>query len=315
LSKFLIRFVKDFWELIRAAGNLIILVLLLVLLPLGLLVSWLVSYFGIEGMRVRGAELQTPVLYYRHLANGRKVVFVSTIHLASQKYFALLQEKIAGLERGGCRVLFERVGPSQRPLTDAEKRWDEELDEVLSVSLVEMIEGLLRLIYQTDGLDYLPSWQNTDLTRDQIASRLVATGIEPSPPKSGSDRDWTVEPNRTILQWCAPMIFRHLLLALLWGKVQRTFSRYKRVQEQVIVGERNQVAFTGIVEGLKTSFSVVTIWGAAHWPGIHRMLRKAGFVLERTEYLSSHYFEEFPKISFQQVWDQIRVSALLKQGQ
>ncbi len=61
--------------------------------------------------------------------------------------------------------------------------------------------------------------------------------------------------------------------------------RYRRVND-VVIGERNRLAFAGAVDALSRG-NVVLLWGADHLPGLARLLALQGFALRHEQWFDA----------------------------
>jgi len=210
-------------------------------------------------------------------------MLVSTMHVAEQGYFVSLQQHISAAT--GYRILYEMVGklsPEEKALlTEAEEEVLKELEQIKWVTaLLCEITGL-----QPQQLGVLPSWVNTDMTAYALIRRMAEERVHLFRKNSRlatlalSDRD-RMSINffiRALLSWIIPLL---LLMRLTTCGKRRSMLRI------IIVQERDAIAFKGITEHALAA-DVISIWGAEHISGIHRMLKRAGYKKTRREWFTA----------------------------
>jgi hypothetical protein len=244
-----------------------------------------------NALRSRWKGLQTAIVTYYRPDDDRRVVLVGAMHVADRSYFEALKEFVDLEKRvNGSVVLYEMTRESPDPPAK---------DDYSAPAILERGFGRLRKVYrymaastgrafQYDVLTPQEDWINTDLTRREVAERssetwlirfLARTGLlwaaakligfvggVPEPP----DR-----PNFPVsLQTDNAM--RGIHLSILLNALLLLLPK-KATPAHIILNDRNEVAVEGILRAARNSSFIVSIWGAAHLPGIGRLLEAQGF--------------------------------------
>ena len=263
----------------------VILLILLAIYPLWLLFAKVVNLIGAKSIRNINGKLQTPVVFYEHSVTRRIVAFVAVIHIAEPAYYAAIQELIDSLK--GYKILFEATGKlspqEEQALTLKEKEVASQFDSIFG--LMKKFSELMSLQYQKDGLAYSTSWINTDMRSYDLIRSFAQHDI--CLVKKGRDIDdlLTEEFGQTVARLFINKLFNRFVPVAVVLSIAAFFSRDKRVAKRLILDTRNEVAIQGIDEHLKDS-NIVTIWGAAHLPGIEKRLQKNGFREVRREWFT-----------------------------
>lgn len=258
--------------------------LLLVIYPIWFLFATIINLTNRKYARVINGKLQTPVVFYEHPVTKRIVVFVSTIHIAEQSYYAALYKLISSLE--GYKILFEGVGK----LTPEEKRALKKKEKEISLQfdfifrLIRKISEMLSLQGQKEGLFYPPSWINTDIRQSELIRLFVEQNITLIKREKQFEKLLRKKSNRSMIKWTVNKLLINLTPILVLSLILR---RNKRAEKKLILDHRNIIAVMGINEYLKDS-NIVTIWGAAHLPGIEKELLKNGFRKFRKEWFTAY---------------------------
>ncbi|MFC1608944.1 hypothetical protein ACFL2R_01670 [Patescibacteria group bacterium] len=235
---------------------------------------------GHSFVRNYDGRIETPVVFYEHPTTKRKIVFVATVHVAEKKYYSRLQEIVASLD--GYSVLFEMVSP----LSKKEK---EGLGEVgvkayekmqNDFSIIRHAVDIMQLQYQTDGIVYDSSWVNTDISMYELISSMDEPG---NAKKFCLPDDFEEEE----LKWLINFAARNIEVMYSCIRINNYCRSFFEETKSVVVGGRNEVAVQGIKEYLEQG-NVVTIWGAAHFPGIDAQIRQMGFREIRREWISAY---------------------------
>ncbi len=127
-------------------------------------------------------------------------------------------------------------------------------------------------LYLDEFVEYKDSWVNADFNKGQVERRLEKFGC-----KNGSD-NFIVR-----FAWNFPVPASADLLRSTLINGAALFIKPLKVFNKVILDDRNKLAVRGIMYCLDTlgMDNVLAIWGAAHLPGIDKILKSKGFKEER----------------------------------
>ncbi len=307
------------------------LITLALMAPFVALAAWVVALLK-RGRIIPGAlsvdrhGIKTAVVTYVRPEDEKRVTLVGVMHVADREYFAELRERIDAEEADGTIVLFERTRDAATPLPDD----DQSAAAVLERRLDGMKDGyrfiaaLSDKAYQMDDLRPKESWINTDLTRREVARYLTRSWViriivrlqtligqavrEVIRLKRRLDdrigRQAPVKDDEPIKPYF-PMMFitdlqtRAMPLSFLLFAPFR-FISWRPHFAKVILLMRNMIGYHGIVDELRYSDDVLSIWGAAHLPGIGSLLEQTGFVLTSVEWQVCSRFRRY------WLWDVVR---------
>jgi hypothetical protein len=199
------------------------------------------------------------------------------IHIGEKEYFTAIQNLVDG---SNATVLYE--GLRRSGLNKSEQAILREL--ILPKSLIIAGKDLLGIVHQNEALAYHPHWINTDLSTRQLARALKKTGVRA--PKEENDFSWCKE-KPEFTRWIIDHLLSNLIPVTLIRKMEICFSKNSLHEERTIITRRNTLALDAIRDKSKTS-DVVTLWGAGHFEGIDKGIRKEGFLKERREWLNAY---------------------------
>lgn len=252
--------------------------LFLAFYPLWFLFVKIVNFIGKKNIRSANGKIQTPVVFYEHPITKRIVVFVAMIHIGESEYYTTIQELINSLK--GYKILFEGTNSLSREeelaLTPKEKEVADQFNAVFGL-MKEFCE-LMSLQHQKEGLTYSTSWVNTDMKLYDLIQTFTQQDICLMKNSENIDGLFTAEKEfeQFITRWVINKILKNFVAIGVIFAINTLFSKNKRAVKRLILDARNEIAFKAIVEHLKDG-DVVTIWGAAHLPGIEKYLKKFGF--------------------------------------
>ncbi len=261
-----------------------LLVLAVPLVLVGAIAVWIVEYRGFGNVRKRWGKLEFPLITLKHETTGRRVRLLGVIHFADASYWSTLQGVID--REGESVVLYERVlKPTQEEmdaLTEKERAWYENV-HLGHKTLRGQLQALLGLSFQGDGLTYPAHWINTDMSGGAFVKAMV--GLEERFPGNPFMAILDHEPEQApFVRWMIQKIFSHISLSEL-----RNFgakSAYRRERDAIILDYRNFLGVNGILAHGKER-DVVSIWGAAHLPGMLHLLKQLGFEEETREWFGA----------------------------
>ncbi len=225
-------------------------------------------------MRIRGSRVATAVRTLVHPRTHRVVTLVGTMHIGEARYFEELSAVVEGLSASGAEVHVE--GISHR-YDDYMRKWERNcLVAADGWAHPETIGAATSLGVESQGVRMrLPEEaRNIDLSHVELLRgvgwdnyrRLFAPRLaEPSGRRAGP-----------VVRRAISFEFRHR------GALDRLRSLRgrHRTMNQVVIRDRNRIAFAGAVEALARG-DVVLVWGADHLPGLARLFSLQGFHLRR----------------------------------
>jgi len=200
--------------------------------------------------------------------NGRKVVLCGVMHIAEPSFWGYVNELVKGAEARGHEIQYEGVkndmgrivhlGPNIGPIAEA-----------------------VGLQGQHDGLKYGTDWVCSDIKLTEllqgVSTEKLAKVEADSVETSKTFKDILAGPEgksaAKFVRWVLGYV--HILSKFPSG----TFG----IRRSVILGRRNASAYEAIKS---TPKNVTTIWGAAHLPGIGKMLRADGYKLSGSTWVT-----------------------------
>lgn len=189
--------------------------------------------------------------------DGRTVTLVGVSHVADKSFWATVQQLISAKEADGAAIHYERV------LNDVEGPHLPTLD-------MKTIAPAIGMQFQWSGINYKEdSWIRTDMTWSEAVAH--ATRNEPTPPHP--------EQIKQVLNFIGGTprrrrITRQIASLLITLLVKLPFSGPQGIPRSIILDHRNEIAAKAALEA---TGDVVAVWGAAHLPGIGRILTGHGF--------------------------------------
>lgn len=247
------------------------------------------------GLRNLNGKSQTAIVLYEEPNTARRIVIITTIHLAEEPYFERLQKVIDQLSNQGYRILYEGVRPlspeERKTLTPKEKTvWS---DFAYLFKTIDALGIVLGLQHQKKGLSYPASWVRTDvnlLDLIRVCAERDASPISGRKVKTSVFKD---ETNRLLTRWLFNKLLGQLIFLEVANYALELSSRKIREAKKIIVDFRNQHA---IQEITKDSYqrNVVYICGASHLKGIDKHLRKLGFQEIKRRWLTAYHVRNYP---------------------
>lgn len=233
---------------------------------------------------------------YKHKKTDRKVILVGAIHVGKVSYYQRIQHLIDQAASEGFRILYEGVGKmDDKDIAKLPKKQQIIVHQMKASSA--FIQGITKklfdedVVYQKHGLKYPKWWIRTDLDVSHVSELLTEANVN-----FWSDSD--KRPDANFLDKLPESvsgfikIVVHTSIKLLPGismitSITSRFDAKKRIRNHVIITMRDEVAAHGILEHAEHA-NVLSIWGAAHIPGIHRHLTKAGY-----QHMTTKWFDAF----------------------
>jgi hypothetical protein len=224
-----------------------------------------------RALRVDRARVRTAVWSLIHPETGRNVTLVGTMHIGDPGYFGQLSAVLDRLADAGAEVQVE--GISHAPgevVSEWERERLDEADAWADPETTGAAVDALQLQPQGTRLGLPRGARNIDMTYVELLRhvgweeyrRLLA-------PQPDTGRALHLNP---VVRAAMRFQLRHSRALL---RLTSLRPRARRVT-QVILGARNQVAFAGAMEALRTR-DVVLVWGTDHLPGLARLFAGAGY--------------------------------------
>jgi hypothetical protein len=228
-------------------------------------------------MRLRGRQLDTPVLWYRQAETGRILVLILNNHVGTQDYFTVMASRIAELEARGYAVYWEGIRKA------SEQEWAAATEDERAAQLVmasswrtepRTTAAALGWVFQKEGLPIGDRWVNADITDLEVIQAtgpgaLIAMGraADEALARYGSHRG-------RFLAVMLPLSLRQL--ARPHARLSKAMAATAPEVFAVLVGQRSKLAAALVNPGR----DAVLIYGAEHADSIEAGLAAAGW--ERT---------------------------------
>lgn len=258
---------------------LLVILLMFIAWPVLWIVAYLRRLIGRPIIRNEDGYLQTPVIVYRHQVTGKKLIFVSAVHVGNRSYYRELQEIIDKHQKLGYKILYERVSKitedERSCLNQRELHVDSSIETLMRA--LEFIRKSMWLHPQRDGLTYDDAtWINTDISGKDLVSRLAAAGAFREVIEFDLQTIVSTPAGRRFLRWLINFAFKNAETFLVLADMANAIMGSRRWETSIILGDRNKIGLEGIAYYGATE-NVVTIWGAAHHLGMSKALRAAGW--------------------------------------
>jgi hypothetical protein len=223
-----------------------------------------------RALRIRGHQVETVVRVFEEPDSGRLLHLVATMHIGAPAYYEALSALLADLDSAGTAVHYERIRRADdADVTDVEYDQLERVESSGYPGGLEAFVGVLGLELQGERLALPAAARNVDVSDVEL---LRGLGWE-------RYRRLVARPDITIDERAAPLarpVFRFLLRhGRKLDRLQSASARHRAVN-RFMLGERNRVALTEALRVLPDQ-DVALVWGAAHLPGMARLLRRRGF--------------------------------------
>lgn len=278
-------------------GGILKLLVMLILIPIVLLISWPISFIGTRIGRTRGGALQIPVRLYQNKETGRKVILVGAIHIGKKAYYERIQSLVDYVSAEGFQILYEGVGkmddkdisslpPKQRVIIKQMKAISALMQEVSTELFDEDI------VYQKQGLEYPDWWVRTDMEVAHVAALFAEADLHFWDYPEDEPGEKLLEDTPEEIVWFIKAMFATVIklipgISIVLGTFNQ-FNPKKRARDHIIITMRDEVAAFGILQYAEHS-DVLSIWGAAHIPGIHKHLSAAGYRHTATDWFDAFW--------------------------
>lgn len=259
------------------------------------ILSYIMASFNIGYVKCRKNDIFMPTVYLSHPKTGRSIVLIGVMHIGSEAYYKRIEDTLLNLESQKYAVLYEKVL----------KLEDEEEPKVLNAQQIEIHEFLqsllkdrptiasaLRIKEQKEALQYSKSAIRTDTTMMHLIDRLLERKISLKRLREQEKemRSFFDSPDEIMRDFFKLLMMLQMNLFLgacsgisVLSNLITPFFRTFRILESVVLKERNIIALKAIYfHALDTD--VVSIWGAAHLPGMIKDLKKQGYRIDKKEW-------------------------------
>ncbi len=271
-------------------------------------------------------KLLTPHAFYTG-PDGRKVELIGAVHLGESQYYKDLEEIF-----GKCdKLLFEMVGGEDIPrmgeltrkqksgaplsaeekeemarlVAKAEKAYeDSNVFMKLLGPMYKAVASALGMVSQKEGIDYYghASFVHADMTAEELEKEMdrhgtsfLSDAMSISRRQKKMNRNVDMDP-LALLGAVLGGNYRYVK-----GEVIKLFEEFEDGQDSggwsVILDGRNEKCFEvfDVVNKDRDNKRIGIFYGAAHLPGMHKMLLDRGFKLDKVEWLVAWDTETVPK--------------------
>lgn len=256
----------------------------------------IVNFFGIAEIKNIGGSLQTPVVFYEHPKTGKTVLFIGMTHIADKKYFDKVAKIASGCEKNSNhKILYEhcRLADSVEDFSEEELKIH---NQILAYGRMHQITADvmgLECQVQTALCKNAPSsWINNDLRERSFINALLQKKTCLLENPEAKER-LLERMNENVIGWLGNKSFNEAAATFLALKWLCACSPKKARLMEVILDYRNQIAFSEIEKQLNAGYSVVNIWGAAHLPGLGKMMEEKGFKKIKQEWLTAYQNKKY----------------------
>jgi hypothetical protein len=233
-----------------------------------------------EAIRITGNRLSTAVRTFVHPRTARIVTLVGTMHIGEAGYFEELSSLLDGLAAGGAEVHVEGIHDREdRSMRSWERNY---LAAAYSWAHPETsgAAAFLGVDSQGDRLRLPADARNVDLSHVELLRRVGRNNYRHlfGPPLADPSASGGGPVMRAVMRF--ELRHRGTL-----NRLRLLRGRNRKVQ-QVVIRDRNRVAFAAAVESLVRR-DVVLVWGADHLPGLARLFALQGYHLRREQWLDA----------------------------
>ena len=193
--------------------------------------------------------------------NGRTITTVGAMHAATPESWVELIDFLVLAESKGSVIHLEGVQPANDSnISDFERKSIAAMTSL--ISLGQSLSELTGLQYQKEAFLQAPRWEKHDLSIIDVVRGMDDKTLEFI---SGiSVEGINISPEKAI--WGLRNINRVRWIGFFVPTVRRLLAS--------LIDDRNVFA---VKQAIAENKDVVLFWGAAHLPGMHKLLRKAGF--------------------------------------
>lgn len=255
------------------------------------------------------AKLQTAIAHFVRDSDGKTVDLIAVIHVADMGYYDVLDNRMIEYDA----VLYEMMGgPYNKAVEEAAQAEGSPLE---GLSLVHgVIQSLLKLEYQKDGIDYMrrnfvhadvdwEKYQSLSAERNQTIMTWFARVIKlaesenlPGIPKDENESRVVLGSLLgSVINGDAPALKR--TLAPILSEAEMMITRLEGEEGTVLVTERNKVAFEALREQMRFGKRKLAVfYGGGHMPDMEKRLIALGFRKDKTEWLTAWDIKDDPAV-------------------
>lgn len=255
------------------------------------------------------AKLQTAIAHFVREEDGARVDLISVIHVADEAYYDELDKRMAAYEA----VLYEMVGgPYTREVKGAASA---EGSPLAGLTMIHgMIQSLLKLEFQKDGIDYFRKnfvhadvdWQQfqalseernqTIVTWFERAMDLAGSEDLPGVPKTEAEGQ-VVMTNLIASVISGDSATLKRMLAPILSQAELLITRLEGEDGTIIVTERNKVALAVLRKQIGMGKRKLAVfYGGGHMPDLDKRLLGLGFRKDKTEWLTAWDIRDDPSV-------------------
>lgn len=225
---------------------------------------------GDTAVSVTGKHVRTAVWTLVHPVTGRTVTLFGTMHIGDAAYFRQLSTLLADLAVSGAEIHVEGISNSDE---DRPNEWEKDrLTEAGGWADPETAGAAVALLQlASQGELIVPEGaRNVDMSHLELLRRVGWRNYR---------RLMAPQPVSPFTAGLGPLVRAVLRFQL---RHQRFFERLQslrrsnRLVNQVVMQERNRIAFAGAGEALSRG-DVVLVWGPDHLPGLAKLFSGAGY--------------------------------------
>lgn len=217
-------------------------------------------------------DMYLPVdSYWR---DGQEVVLVGMIHVAPPEFYGQVRWLLERYDEAGYRILIEGMGRVEGDdfgLSAFDRSLLEHYETLRDrANLINsMLAGATGMVTQLDAFPDWKQWERADLSALEM---MRLRGIKPLPPMdervTAAFADFLAKPRAQTAVYAFVRAMPRLLAAL-WPLHSMLGS--------LVLHHRNRHA---VLRALETRQHAVLPWGAAHLPGMGKLLMQNGFSLD-----------------------------------
>lgn len=205
-------------------------------------------------LRATRHALEVSTQTWEH--DGRRIRLIGMVHLADPRFFAETARLLQILEADGAEVYAESVIPA-----------DGMIPTVRVLQTLARHDSTVDLVHQSIALPRQDSWQVVDMTleqmldaaHDRLALEKVVLG-----GSAVNDRRVTRMVGAVMRPALVPMVLvSSRIMPVMLGR-----------NHEVVVETRNRLVMDAV---LGSTSDAAVLWGAAHLPGMGRILAAAGY--------------------------------------
>lgn len=251
------------------------------------LVSLILGYLKIGSVLSLENKILTPVIHLKNHQTGKEIVLIGMMHVGDKEYYQQVQKLVDSLL--GYKILYEGI----KKLSEEEtlKLNPNEIKILKKIKKImnngSVISTLLRIQDQKKGLQYDPHWICTDMTLFEFIKRLSESKTDSIFTSDTFLPKKIAKFEKLLFAWMFDLALERISGIMVFAKFFGLFSKKERSLEKLIVHDRNIIATKAILAHVK-DFNVVSIWGAAHLPGMVKELKKDGFRQEKKSWLVAY---------------------------